>query len=313
MDATMTARIRLLPEGSWINTYAIRLVMVVMAVGPFLVTITAPIFLWSNLLVAILAILGMAVVFLPIAFSVTGGLHRIFTHACCKADPRLKFVLAVLSALALQGPVSLWVGDHHLHHTYSDTEHDLHSPNAGFKKNLWGSIHGFWHAHWGWLFKARHADPEAWAHNLYHDPVLERLSKIYWLFVWISLLGPLLGGVDCFLWFGLTRIFLVHHVTWLVNSAGHKDSLGQKYFNTGDHSRYIGNGVLGIIFSGLTLGELGHDPHHMWEWSARHSKYDLTYWVLQRLEQVGLVSDLRLPTEADIQRNLLPGVTHGPW
>ena len=44
-----------------------------------------------------------------------------------------------------------------------------------------------------------------------------------------------MGVVTGLLWGGLARIFLVHHVTWSINSICHL--WGSQPFRTGDHSR----------------------------------------------------------------------------
>lgn len=312
MRVNASERLELLPKGTIVETTAIKAVMIVMVVGPFLATILGIMLLWERL-AGWAEILMLIATFFPIAFGVTGGLHRYFTHASFKAHPSLKVILAILGSLSLQGPISLWGADHHWHHKFSDTLKDLHSPNAGFRKNIWGLLQGWWHAHLGWMGKGDHANPKFWANDLHRDPLIQRISKLYWVFVWISLLGPLLGGIECFLWAGLIRIFLVHHLTWSINSICHMDLFGKQYFNTGDHSRDIGDGIFGIVMAILTLGECGHGFHHAFEWSARHSKLDITYAVLKLLEKCDITSNLRLPTLKDVESKFLPGVTQAPW
>src|SRR5262249_61847088 len=99
--------------------------------------------------------------------------------------------------------------------------------------------------------------------------------------------GALLG----LLWGGLARTFLVHHVTWSVNSVCHL--WGRRPFPSGDHSR--NNFLLGV----LALGEGWHNNHHAFPSSARHGlrwwEIDASYWVIRGLARLGLAWDVKLP------------------
>src|SRR4028119_278467 len=105
-------------------------------------------------------------------------------------------------------------------------------------------------------------------------------------------MGVLLG----FIWGGLARIFLVHHVTWSINSVCHL--WGSRPFRTsGDQSR--NNLVLGV----LALGEGWHNNHHAFPTSAKHGlrwwQIDASYWVIRCLAASGLAWKVRVPaTEA---------------
>ena len=62
-------------------------------------------------------------------------------------------------------------------------------------------------------------------------------------------------------WGGLVRVFLVHHVTWSINSVCHL--WGYQSFKGDDESR--NNPVFGV----LGLGEGWHNNHHAFPTSAR--------------------------------------------
>ena len=98
-------------------------------------------------------------------------------------------------------------------------------------------------------------------------------------------------------WGGLVRIFLVHHVTWSINSVCH--IWGFRPFRSEDESR--NNIVLGI----LAFGEGWHNTHHAFPTSARHGlrwwEFDLSYWVIRGLALVGLTWNLKVPS-LDAQR-----------
>ena len=91
------------------------------------------------------------------------------------------------------------------------------------------------------------------------------------------------------LWGGFVRLFLVHHVTWSVNSVCHL--FGSAPLATGDESR--NNGVIAL----LSLGEGWHNNHHAFPSSARHElrwwQFDPVYLALCGLAFVGAVRDVR--------------------
>jgi hypothetical protein len=75
---------------------------------------------------------------------------------------------------------------------------------------------------------------------------------------------------------GFVRIFLVHHVTWSINSVCH--FFGQQRFATGDQSRNV------FWLSLPSLGESWHHNHHAFPRSAFHGlrwyELDPSGWVI---------------------------------
>ena len=69
-------------------------------------------------------------------FAVTAGYHRYFSHKSFTTGRVFQFILAFLAETAMEGGVLWWADRHRLHHFYSDTERDVHSPRQ----------HGFWYA-----------------------------------------------------------------------------------------------------------------------------------------------------------------------
>ncbi|NBQ89209.1 MAG: acyl-CoA desaturase, partial [Betaproteobacteria bacterium] len=95
-----------------------------------------------------------------------------------------------------------------------------------------------------------------------------------------------------FLWGGLTRIALLHHVTWSINSVCHV--WGSKPYRSGDESR--NNAIMGL----LGFGEGWHNNHHAFPTSARHGlhwwQFDLSWVCIRALERTGLVWKVRVPS-----------------
>jgi len=108
----------------------------------------------------------------------------------------------------------------------------------------------------------------------------------------------MLGGSEWLLWGFAVPTVCVWHATFAVNSVCHL--WGNRRFATTDNSR--NNGLVAL----LTFGEGWHNNHHTFPWSARHGlqwwEVDMTYLTLRTFEQLGIVWDLRVPTEAQIKR-----------
>jgi stearoyl-CoA desaturase (delta-9 desaturase) len=243
-------------------------------------------------------LVGMYVV---TTLGVTVGFHRLFTHRSFETHPIVKFVLAVLGSMAAQGPLLDWVGTHRHHHRHSDHEGDPHSPHL-HGRGLLGMLRGLWHAHLGWMFLP---GPEGglarYVKDLRQSASLRAASALFPLWVALGLLIPtVLGGLLTWswvgallglLWGGLARMFLLHHVTWGINSVCH--FWGSRPHQSGDQSRN------NLVFGILGMGEGWHNNHHALPTSARHGlkwwQIDVSYWVIRALALVGLAWNVKLP------------------
>jgi stearoyl-CoA desaturase (delta-9 desaturase) len=258
---------------------------------PFAGVVAAIVLMWQSWVDGIdLAI--FAVMYFATAFGVTIGYHRLLTHRSFKTHGWLERTFAVLGSLSVQGSVLDWVADHRKHHAHTDVEGDPHSPHVGHGSGL----RGLWHAHTGWLLETQgQADWKRYARDLYEDPKMRKIGKRFPLFVLASLAIPTLAGFALhgwtaegalrgYVWGGLVRIFLVHHVTWSVNSICH--FFGQRRFDIEDRSTNVA--WLAIP----SLGESWHHNHHAFPRSAQHG---LRWWeidpsaaVIATLEKAGL-------------------------
>jgi stearoyl-CoA desaturase (Delta-9 desaturase) len=242
---------------------------------------------------------------LATSVGVTVGFHRLVTHKSFKTNAVMRFILASLGSMAVQGPVIEWAGVHRRHHQHSDTEEDPHSPHA-HADGRWGTglvatLRGMYHAHMGWLFIGRQRGLGRYTKDLHADPVLSYVNRNFRGMVLLGLLIPAaLGGLLTmsftgillgFLWGGLVRILVVHHITWSVNSVCH--IWGTRPFRTKDESR---NNVIVGIFG---LGEGWHNNHHAFPTSARHGlrwwEIDISYLLIRGLGMAGLATDIKVP------------------
>ena len=259
-----------------------KIVILLVVTVPFLATLFAIWQLWDRAVNATDLTL-LAVMYSLVALGVTIGFHRMLTHRSFRPNPIVKFILLVLGSMAMEGSALSWAATHIKHHANSDREGDPHSP-----------VDGFWHAHFGWLFKSDYVDPNVYCRNLVKDPVVVFVSRTFLLWVVLSLLIPFaIGGWTGLLWGGLVRIFLTHHVTWSVNSVCH--TFGKREFETKDQSR--NEWIVGL----LAFGEGWHNNHHAFPRSAFHGlhwwQFDLSGYIIWTLERFGLARDVyRVPS-----------------
>src|SRR5947209_917277 len=129
-------------------------IVLIVVIVPLLATILAMWLLWARA-VHLSDIVLLVTMYSLSALGVTAGFHRMLTHRSFRPHPVVKFILLVLGSMALEGPAIQWAATHLKHHAQSDREGDPHSP-----------VEGFFHAHVGWLFKDRMADPNVYCKNL---------------------------------------------------------------------------------------------------------------------------------------------------
>jgi fatty-acid desaturase len=264
-----------------------------------------------------IAIVALYPVIVVVGLSNTVGYHRLLTHGSFKTPRWLRYSITFVCAQYSGSPMA-WVGAHRVHHTISDTDGDPHTP-----------VKGLWSAHCGWLCGTR--NPIACAlfalsgfglqvrflvvdvrrlfgrvkptwrtmtRDLGKEPFMRVLDAPLVLtacFAAQVALAWWLGG-----WWGLAWLWGVHvvlnNLTWIVNSACHWPTLGERPHETRDRSRNVRWLAL------LTHGESHHNAHHKHPRSARHGidgGYDLSWTVIRGLAKVGLAWDIQLPkTEA---------------
>ena len=107
------------------------------------------------------------------------------------------------------------------------------------------------------------------------------------------------GAVRGYIWGGLVRIFLVHHVTWSVNSICH--FFGRRRFDIEDQSTNV---AWLAVFS---FGESWHHNHHAFPRSAYHGlrwwEIDLSGMFISMLARLGLAWNVvRITPERQLQK-----------
>jgi stearoyl-CoA desaturase (delta-9 desaturase) len=261
---------------------------------PFVGLIVAIVLLWNTELVGWTDLAIMAALYAVTCLGVTLGFHRLLTHRSFQTHKTTEYVLASLGSMAVQGPVMTWVADHRKHHAHTDKEGDPHSPHGhggGFR----GAVKGLWYAHMGWLFdRAGQAEPAKYARDLYEDPGMRRIDRMFWFWVLLGIAipfglgyaidGTLGGALVAALWGGAVRIFLLHHVTWSINSVCH--FFGTRRFAVDDESTNV------FWLAPLSMGESWHHNHHAFPRSAAHGlrwyEVDVTAYVIRLMRRAKL-------------------------
>jgi stearoyl-CoA desaturase (delta-9 desaturase) len=269
-----------------------RKMVLVATVIPFLGFLAAVVSLWGrglSLLDGLLLVGGYVVT----GLGVTVGYHRLFTHRSFDAARPVRLTFAIAGSMAVQGSIITWVADHRRHHAFADKDGDPHSPHLDVGEGLRGVLRGLWHAHIGWLFVKELSAADRWAPDLLKDRAIRRIDRLFPLLAGVSLALPaiiglavtrsLWGAITAFLWGGAARIFLLHHVTWSVNSICH--FYGRRPFDTTDES--TNNWLLSIV----SFGESWHNNHHAFPSSAVHGigrwQVDISAALIALLDKLG--------------------------
>ena len=225
------------------------------------------------------------------------GYHRLLTHRGFQAPKWLEYTLSVLGTLALQSGPLTWVTTHRLHHAFTETDKDPHSPR-----------HGTYWAHMGWIFRGT-AQNQSWATMMRYSPDLTRdrfqvaLNKYYYVptLITAAILFAI-GGWTMVLWaIGLRTVF-GWHMTWLVNSATHL--WGTRRFETRDDSRN------NALIAAVSFGEGWHNNHHAFPRSAKHGlswyQIDINWIQIWLMEKAGIVKDVYVYEEKNENADLEP-------
>src|SRR5579864_8438005 len=264
--------------------------------APFVGLVLAIVLLWGRA-IGLLELGLMLGLYVFTCLGVTLGYHRMFTHRAFEASRAFRAIIAIIGSMAVEGSVITWVADHRKHHAFTDREGDPHSPHLS-GPGFWGAVTGLWPAHIGWLFETvATADRQRFAPDLVKDRALQVIDRLFPLWATLSFVLPfavgwIVGGgvvaaLTALLWGGLVRVFLLHHVTWSINSICH--FFGRKRFDIEDESRNV------FWLAPLSMGEAWHHNHHAFPTSAFHG---LRWWermtdpaglVIALFEKLGLV------------------------
>ncbi|MEX2010321.1 MAG: fatty acid desaturase [Parcubacteria group bacterium] len=279
-------------------------VLALMVFGPLLAILLLP-FFWQDVFVKE-ALIQLPIWYVITVTAITVSFHRELTHGSLELKPIAKYPMVVLALLALEGRAIDWCANHRKHHHYSDKEGDPHSPNL-HGESIWGIIKGWGHGHVMWLFSAEKPDHKRYVPDLLEDRTLRALDRLFPLWAVLTFLLPGLSAYALLptwktfwvgvLWGGVVRVFLVHHMTWSINSICHL--WGTRPFRSRDKS------VNNFFFGYLAAGEGWHRNHHAFARSARIGlrwwEFDWGWIVIRILNFFGLVKRYVVPDASQIE------------
>ena len=91
--------------------------------------------------IIIMLVLGFLWYQLIAIFGLSIGLHRRFAHNQFQTSKTFEVISLFLSMLAFSRSPVGWIGAHRIHHKFSDTEKDPHSPTH---KGFWNVLLNNW-------------------------------------------------------------------------------------------------------------------------------------------------------------------------
>jgi len=279
--------------------------MLAAVVVPFVGMIAAIISLWAYGWMGWLYLNMMIIGMLLTGTGITVGYHRLFAHKAFETYGWVRAYWMIMGALAVQKSPIEWCAVHRRHHSLSDRPGDPHSPHTS-GKGLRNALKGFWYAHSGWLFTGYllFTDQKRYIPDLLKDRTavwIHRYYEVFWIpisFVIPAVIGGLITGTWKgawlgLLWGGFARIFLVHHITWSINSVCHV--FGRRDYAVSDQSR---NNFICALFA---FGEGWHNNHHAFPSSARQGlkwwQFDLSWLIIRSMQLVGLAWNVQLPSK----------------
>lgn len=222
-------------------------------------------------------------------FFQTFFLHRYAAHRMFTCSPRWERVFYLLTWIT-QGSSFLipraYAVLHRLHHAYSDTPKDPHSPRhaPGFLAMMW-ETKGRYHR-----LVVREETPEPRFDGGYPEwEALDRLGDHWGVRVAWGAAYTLFYMAFATAWWQ----YLLLPIHWLmgpvhgaiVNWCGHR--YGYRNFDNGDDSRNT------LVFDFITLGELFQNNHHKYgqrpNFAVRWFEVDPSYQVMRALDWMGVI------------------------
>ncbi len=265
-------------EKDWVNIIFLTLTPLIGVAGTAAWTLYRGFSWWMPAL-----LVGM---YLLVGLSVTAGYHRFFSHKTYEASSAVQAFFAFFGAMAAQNSILWWSSSHRVHHSYVDKDWDPYNIRRGF-----------WWAHMLWIF---YRNPDSGDFSNARD--LERNKIVMWQHRWHkvimivagfgipTLIGAAFGNpIAGLLWGGFSRLVLIHHTTFFVNSLAH--TWGKKIYSAEQSAR--DNWAVAL----LTLGEGYHSFHHRFPADFRNGifwyQWDPSKWFIRALQGLGLASQLK--------------------
>lgn len=182
------------------------------------------------------------------------GFHRFFSHRAFNTNWFWEQMMLYWGSLACHGHPLFWVALHRgLHHRFSDTTRDPHSPVT----------HSLWHSYQGYAFDPKLVEQvplRAGADFLRHPDwqwTVKHYHKVLWAtWVIVALISVQFNAPWLLAGLAAAQVWAIHQEA-LVNVVGHVSGFGSyRNYETVDNS--VNRNLLGL----LTWGQALHNNHH---------------------------------------------------
>jgi len=193
--------------------------------------------------------------------SISSGYHRYFSHNAFSTGRWYEYYAQFLGIFANAGPAITWASSHRMHHAYSDTDRDPHSPKF---KGFFTVYTNFW----GYSVEI----DRKFLKNLSNRPSLVFFYRNYFkLMVAVALAMLIIDPM--FLLFGMAMpMVFAFHGYGLINAWTHRG----------------GSASNSILANLLTAGEGYHKFHHEdgknWRIGRRWYHFDLGAWFIKLIK-----------------------------
>jgi len=224
--------------------------------------------------------------------------HRAFTHDAIRINPKVRPFIIWSSKWVTGIDLKAWACMHRMHHTYSDTMKDPHSPK---RWGIFGTILGQLYSYNATLRGLIKRKPEFTAVVKDLDFPVNNLNRNgMWLMPYLihAVIGIFCGIVFNAWLLGFAYFFgmMSHPIQgWLVNAFGH--AVGYRNFNCSDDSRN------NTLVAWTCFGEGYQNNHHRFPRSAKFSmkwfEFDIGYVVTKILAAFGVVEILNVAKLTD--------------
>jgi stearoyl-CoA desaturase (delta-9 desaturase) len=185
---------------------------------------------------------------------VSAGLHRYFSHKAFKTNAIVETIMLYCATIAgARSPIG-WVGAHRMHHTYTETERDPHSPT---QKGFWNIVFNRWDVE---------KIPKKFSKDLFANKRLKFFHR-HWKLIWgISAIIAVLISLEFFFAFIILPFIISYIGFGLENAITHKTGYAQDvpWLNL------------------ITAGEGYHKQHHSGK-QLRYHKFDITGFILEKI------------------------------
>jgi stearoyl-CoA desaturase (delta-9 desaturase) len=265
-------------QKDWVNIAFLSLTPVIGIIVTAAYTYSVGLKLWMPLLM-----IGM---YVAVGMSICAGYHRFFSHKSYEAHPIVQAFFAFFGAMAAENSILWWSSAHRVHHKYADKDWDPYNIQRGF-----------WWAHMLWIFHKNDQRDDTFSNSpdLLANPIVmwqHRWHKVLLIvggFGIPTLIGAAFGDpLAGLLWGGFTRIVVIHHTTFFVNSLAH--FFGKPEFNSEASAR--DNWMVALV----TLGEGYHSFHHRFPADFRNGirwyQWDPAKWWIGTLKFAGMARNL---------------------